>query len=434
LATIKPELFWKIAYRKIDAGTADVNEIQKSKSDSKLPLPSTPLPKGSMIGLVGGGQLGMFFTQAAQRLGYRVCCFCNRDDEPAARFADEVVCGSFDDDSAIEKISSLCDVVTYEFESIPPATLEAISSRCQLKPALNVVQTAQNRSFEKNFLREHGIPTSDFQIVDSFETFKSGMALLASDCVLKTSTEGYDGKGQWLVSADASDESLAEIYQETEGRHCTLEKLIDLDFELSMIVAGDQHDNFVTIGPVTNQHVNHILDLSWVEEGVDPVVVDRVNELARLVAEKFGLVGTFCVEFFVSKTGEVLVNEIAPRPHNSGHLTIDSYSLSQFDLQALAVSGHAIEVPVQQKPAVMLNLLGDLWNAGRPNFEAAIAEVSQSTGSEVRLHLYGKAEPRRGRKMGHVTILNPDLKVAIDASQQFRAAVTPSGSGANNLS
>lgn len=389
----------------------------------------TALPTGSMIGLVGGGQLGMFFTQAAQRLGYKVGCFCNRDDEPAARFADEVICGDFLDADAIDRFSRLCQVVTYEFESIPARTLAAIHAHCPVMPSLEVIKTTQNRAFEKRFLRKQNIPTSDFEIVDSLESLRAGVAALGCDCVLKTSTDGYDGKGQWRIAADSSPETLSEIHEQMDGRHCTLEKLIELDFEVSMIVAGDQHGNVQTIGPITNRHENHILDVSWIESELPGAIVNQVSDLAKRVAKEFSLVGTLCVEFFISKTGEVLVNEIAPRPHNSGHLTIDSFSHSQFDLQALAVTGNRIPCPVQKTSAVMLNLLGDLWQTGEPNFEQAIEKVRDTCDCEARLHLYGKAQPRPGRKMGHVTILNSDLQAAKDGAEKFRgtleAAVTP---------
>lgn len=383
-----------------------------------------PLPKGSIIGLVGGGQLGMFFTQSAQRLGYKVCCFCNRNDEPAARFADQVICAPFQDASAIERFSDLSAVATYEFESIPAETLEAIHARCPVMPSLEVIKTTQNRAYEKRFLRAHNIPTSDFEIIDSLESLRSGVKALGCNCVLKTSTDGYDGKGQWRIDGNASQETLAEVYRQVDDRHCTLEKLIDLDFEVSMIVAGDQHGNVETIGPITNRHENHILDVSWIENEICDSIANQVSELAKRVATEFSLVGTLCVEFFISKTGEVLVNEIAPRPHNSGHLTIDSFSLSQFDLQALAVSRHKIASPVQQTSAVMLNLLGDVWHAGRPNFERAIEQVRDLCGCETRLHLYGKSEPRAGRKMGHVTILNSDLTAAKNGADKFRSILS----------
>ena len=378
------------------------------------------LEKGTMIGLVGGGQLGMYFTQSAQQLGYRVCCFCNRDDEPAARFADQVICGPFDDASCIKELTAACSVVTYEFESIPAATLGAIDQSISLLPSLKVVQTTQNRALEKQFLRDHEIPTSPFAIVDSKESLIAGLQQLDSAAVLKTSTDGYDGKGQWKIGANASDADIERVWQEVDGRHCTLEKLVDLAFEVSMIVAGDQHDNVYTIGPMKNRHVNHILDLSFVDESVDPAILEQVRSLAIKVATEFALVGTFCVEFFISTDCEVLVNEIAPRPHNSGHLTIDSWSLSQFDLQALAVTGHPISQPKMLQPAVMVNLLGDLWADGCPEFEKIGSDLP---GTEMHLHLYQKAEPRPGRKMGHVTFVGDDLAQAIRNAEQFRVAV-----------
>ena len=376
----------------------------------------SPLPEGSMIGLVGGGQLGMFFTQAAQRLGYQVCCFCNRDDEPAASFADALVCGSFTDSSAIESLIAKCAAVTYEFESIPAETLAAIDQKVALMPSLAVVQTTQNRSFEKTFLRKHNIPTADFSFVETFEDLVDGLKTLNSAAVLKTACDGYDGKGQWKLQGSETTNELEQVWVEVADRNCTLERLIDLDFEVSMIVAGDQHGAIETIGPVHNQHVNHILDTSWIDHSVDEAVASEIRKIAIDIAQHFKLVGTLCVEFFVSKDGQILVNEIAPRPHNSGHLTIDSFSLSQFDLQALAVSGHKLTEPVELEPAVMVNLLGDLWTDGDPAFESA----AETLDCDVFLHLYGKKEARPGRKMGHATIVAPTQALAIENSKRYR--------------
>ena len=379
---------------------------------------ASQLPPDSLIGLVGGGQLGMFFTQAAQRLGYRVCCFCNHADEPAARFADEVICGPFADNSSIDALVNRCDVVTYEFESIPAATLAAIDARCSLLPPLNVVQTAQNRAIEKNFLRTHSIPTADFCIVESFDDLKNGLQTLGCASVLKTACDGYDGKGQWKLNGSESEEELESVWAEVDNRSCTLEKLIDLDFEVSMVIAGDQHGNVVQIGPIRIRHVNHILDTSWVEHSLDNKTEEAIRSISNQVAEHFGLVSTLCVEFFISKTEQVLVNEIAPRPHNSGHLTIDAFSLSQFDLQALAVTGHAFSDSKEVKHAVMVNLLGDLWDGQElPQFDEAAKHLGSC---EHHLHLYGKKEARVGRKMGHVTITGPSQESAIEAANKYR--------------
>ncbi|QEG22688.1 N5-carboxyaminoimidazole ribonucleotide synthase [Mariniblastus fucicola] len=377
---------------------------------------ASPLPEGSTIGLVGGGQLGMFFTQAAQRLGYRVCCFCNHEEEPAAKFADVVVCGAFSDRQAIEELVSNCDVVTYEFESIPPETLAMIAARTRLMPSLEVVQTTQDRALEKTFLREHRIPTSEFRVVKSLAGLSESLQQLNGAAVLKTARDGYDGKGQWKLRGDETPEQLGSIWNEVSDRKCTLERLVDLQKEVSMIVAGDQHGNIKTIGPMCNQHVNHILDTTWVDHSCEDSIGTRTRELSIEIARHFGLVGTFCVEFFINTEGEVLVNEIAPRPHNSGHLTIDAFSLSQFDLQALAVSGHEITEPIELEPAVMVNLLGDLWLQQEPAFEAAADELD----CEIFLHLYGKKAARAGRKMGHATIVAESLDAAIEHAKRYR--------------
>ncbi len=375
----------------------------------------SPLPEGALIGLVGGGQLGMFFTQAAQRLGYRVCCFCNRPDEPAAKYADEVISASFTDSGAIEQFVEKCNVVTYEFESIPTETLASIDERCTLHPSFEVIQTTQDRALEKAFLKASDIPTSDFFVIETFEQLLQAVETLGAS-VLKTARDGYDGKGQWKLSGSENKAELEAVWEQVAGRKCTLEKLINLKKEVSVIVAGDQYGNVQTIGPVCNEHVNHILDTSWIDsESSEPTGVQAV-ELAKRIAERFGLIGTLCVEFFIDTDGVVLVNEIAPRPHNSGHLTIDSFSLSQFDLQAIGVSGQTNSEPVELESAVMVNLLGDLWLDGEPAFDSA----SEETDCDVHLHLYGKKEPRAGRKMGHATLVADSLEKAIGCAKQYR--------------
>ena len=376
----------------------------------------TPLPEGSMIGLVGGGQLGMFFTQAAQRLGYRVCCFCNQETEPAARFADKVVCGPFADKDAIDSLVARCDVVTYEFESIPPETLATIDQKAALMPSLAVVQTTQDRALEKAFLKEHNIPTSEFAVVASLPELIEATQKLSGATVLKTARDGYDGKGQWKLGGDESEADLGSLWDQVADRKCTIERLVDLKKEVSMIVAGDQLGNIETIGPIQNHHENHILDTSWIDHGCEEDVANRTRELATQIAKHFGLVGTLCVEFFISTDGDVLVNEIAPRPHNSGHLTIDAFSLSQFDLQALAVAGHELSDPVELEAAVMVNLLGDLWSGSEPAFQMADDELDCT----VHLHLYGKQEARPGRKMGHATIVAETQSDAIENARRYR--------------
>ena len=374
------------------------------------------LEPGATIGLIGGGQLGMFFTQAAQKLGYRVVCFCQSKSEPIGKFADGLVLAPFDDVSAIEEFIEKCDVVTYEFESIPPATLAAVDQRCTLRPSLNIIHTTQNRAKEKTFLQENNIPTSPFALVNSREDLGAGVAQLGGDTVLKTASGGYDGKGQWSLTTDSD---LDAIWEATKGRHCTLESRVDLAFECSMIVAGDCDGNLSIIGPITNEHRNHILDVSYLEHELPADVVSKAQSITGQVAGHFDLVGTICIEFFISKSGEVLVNEIAPRPHNSGHLTIDAFSLSQFDLQALAVSGQAVSPSKEIRPAAMVNLLGDLWLNDSPDFGLAEQAIKRND-YQTHLHLYGKSEARAGRKMGHVTIVGESQKQVIADARLYR--------------
>ena len=374
------------------------------------------LKPGATIGLIGGGQLGMFFTQSAQKLGFRVVCFCQSQSEPIGKFADELVLAPFDDASAIETFIEKCDVVTYEFESIPPATLATVDQRCELRPSLRIVHTTQNRAKEKTFLKENNIPTSPFALVNSRESLEAGVAQLGGDTVLKTSSGGYDGKGQWSLTSESN---LDAIWEAAKGRPCTLESRVDLAFECSMIVAGDVEGNRSTIGPIQNEHRNHILDVSFVARELPAEVVSKAQSIAGQVADHFDLIGTICIEFFISKLGEVLVNEIAPRPHNSGHLTIDAFSLSQFDLQALAVSGQAVSPSKEIRPAAMVNLIGDLWLNETPVFELAEQAIKRD-GYDTHLHLYGKPEARAGRKMGHVTVVGQSQQQVIADALLYR--------------
>ena len=374
------------------------------------------LQPGATIGLIGGGQLGMYFTQAAQKLGYRVVCFCQSQEEPAGKFADDLVLAPFDDPSAIETFVEKCDVVTYEFESIPPATLAAVDQHCELRPSLSIIHTTQNRAKEKTFLKENNIPTSPFALVNSREDLEAGVAQLGGDTVLKTSSGGYDGKGQWSLTSDSN---LDAIWEAAKGRPCTLESRIDLASECSMIVAGDCDGNRSVIGPIQNEHRNHILDVSFVARDLAADVASKAQSISEQVADHFDLIGTICIEFFISKSGEVLVNEIAPRPHNSGHLTIDAFSLSQFDLQALAVSGQAVSPSKENRPAAMVNLLGDLWLNEAPVFELAEQAIKRD-GYETHLHLYGKSEARVGRKMGHVTVVGQSQTQVIADALLYR--------------
>ena len=242
------------------------------------------------------------------------------------------------------------------------------------------------------------------------------MAQLGGDTVLKTSSGGYDGKGQWSLTSQSD---LDAIWEATKGRPCTLESRVDLAFECSMIVAGDVEGNRSIIGPIKNEHRNHILDVSYVEHELPADVVSKAQSISGHVADHFDLVGTICIEFFISKSGEVLVNEIAPRPHNSGHLTIDAFSLSQFDLQALAVSGQAVSPSEEIRPAAMVNLLGDLWLNEPPDFELAQQAIKRD-GYDTYLHLYGKSEARVGRKMGHVTVVGQSQQQVIADALLYR--------------
>ena len=384
-----------------------------------LPRLDETLPCGATLGVLGGGQLGMFFTQAAQQHGFRVCCFTASDEDPAAQFADELVIGPFDEAPLIERFGKSAAVATYEFENIPPDTLRHVASLSPMAPGLHVIHSTQDRLREKRLLQEAGVPLAPFAAVESSEQLQAARRELGGgDFILKTATEGYDGKGQWALD-DRTDSR--EAWAAAEPNRCTLERRVDLQAEVSVIVAGDRFGGQTTIGPIKNHHRNHILDLSYVDTDLPAELARQAREYALQLAARFQLVGVVCVEYFLTADGQLLVNEIAPRPHNSGHLTIEGFSLSQYDLQALAVSGQAVSESLQSSPVAMANLLGDLWTNGDPAFEQAAAELGAvHPNCRIATHLYGKKQAKPGRKMGHVTVTAPTNAEAIDVALGFR--------------
>lgn len=372
------------------------------------------IPPGSTLGVLGSGQLGRMFAIAARRLGYRVHVLSPDDDTPTGQVADVEIRAAYDDLDSIAAFARGVSVVTFEFENIPAATTAAAEKFAPVRPAGNVLHVSQNRLREKTFLKNAGIPVTPFLAVGSQEDLLAGLVQFGYPAVLKTADWGYDGKGQVRVETP---EDAARIWPQYQGREAILEKFIGFVAEVSVIGVRGLDGSFVSYGPIRNSHANHILDVSVMPAGVSDQVARRAVEITREIFGRLEVVGVLCVEFFLDQRGELLVNELAPRPHNGGHLTIDSCTTCQFEQQVRSVCGLPLGSPQQHRPAAMANLLGDLWNSGLPNWDRALVLT------DVKLHLYGKAEPRPGRKMGHLTALADTSEQAVERVIAARAAL-----------
>ena len=377
-------------------------------------MTDAPILPGATIGVLGSGQLGRMFAMAARRLGYRIHVLSPDADSPAGQVADQEVVTSYDDLDAIRAFARGVDVVTFEFENVPAATADAAATLVPVRPAGSVLHVAQQRAREKGYLADHGFPVTPFAWIRSDADLDAAVRRVGTPAVLKTASFGYDGKGQQKV---ISDDHLRLAWDAMGRSEAVLERFISFDREVSIIVARGVSGWMNTFGLIENTHANHILDISVVPASVAPEIEARAARIARGVAESLGLIGVLCVEFFLTPDGELLINELAPRPHNSGHLTIDASMTSQFEQQVRAICGLPAGSTELLRPAAMANLLGDLWAEGEPNWAAACAMPG------VHLHLYGKSEPRPGRKMGHLTALASSPREARHRVQRARAAL-----------
>ena len=374
-----------------------------------------PILPGATLGVLGSGQLGRMFAMAARRMGYRVHVLSPESDSPAGQIADVEVRASYDDLDQVSRFARDVDVVTFEFENVPAPTAEAAARFAPVRPAGRVLHTAQQRAREKTFLRDHGFPVTPFAHVTTDDELVAAVETVGLPAVLKTAQFGYDGKGQAKVTTR---EEAVSAWQSMRRQEAVLERFITFEREVSVVAARGLDGWVASYGVIENAHANHILDVSVMPAGVTPVTERRAAEIARGVLETLDVVGVLCVEFFVTGDGELLINELAPRPHNSGHLTIDACMTSQFELQVRAVCGLPAGSVEQLRPAAMANLLGDVWSRGEPDWAAACALPG------VHLHLYGKTEPRSGRKMGHLTALASSPGQARDLAVNARRALT----------
>ena len=378
-----------------------------------------PILPGAAIGVLGSGQLGRMFAIAARRMGYRVHTFSPDQDTPTGQVADVEVTASYDDLDAVSDFARHVSVVTFEFENVPAPTAEAAARCAPVRPSGSVLHTTQQRIREKSFLTNAGLPTTPYREVRTLGDLDRAIAELGHPAVLKTAEFGYDGKGQFRIgSMDGGPDRTIEAWDAIGKQEAVLEAFIDFDCEISVVAARGEDGQFVHYGAIENQHSRHILDVSVAPARVSPKIAREAVELARCVLEKLQVVGVLCVEFFVTRDGALLINELAPRPHNSGHLTVDACVTSQFEQQLRAVCGLPLGSTEMHRPAAMANLLGDLWAQGEPDWRAACAFPG------MKLHLYGKLEPRPGRKMGHLTALNHDPEEAYRTVLEARKSLT----------
>jgi 5-(carboxyamino)imidazole ribonucleotide synthase len=408
---------------------------------------------GATLGVVGGGQLGAMFAMAAKRMGYRVEVFSDVADCPAAYHCDRVHVGSYDDAAALVAMARGLDVLTFEFENVSAEPLKALAGVVPVRPAPEVLFTTQDRGREKAFLVREGFACAPHRMVRSQKELHAAVAALGLPAVVKTAAFGYDGKGQQKLDAGAGPQEIDAAWDLLAGgmgggvlpsdegggvlpsgeekvvlpggvlpsgeEKCVLilEAWIDFQCEISVVAARGLDGSTAVFAPTRNLHSHHILDISSTPTGLSDAVMTTARHMAAAVLDRLEVVGVACVEFFVTRDGRVLVNEIAPRPHNSGHLTMAACHTSQFEQQVRAICGLPLGSTTQLAPAAMANLLGDCWANGEPDWAAALAVPG------VSLVLYGKGEPRPGRKMGHLTALADSVDEAIANVTRARSLV-----------
>ena len=372
---------------------------------------SLPILPGATIGVLGSGQLGRMFAIAARRMGYRVHTYSPEEDTPAGQVSDVEWSGEYGDLDHVAEFARCVNVVTFEFENVPADTAATAARYTPVRPAGTVLHTTQQRAREKTFLARAGLPVTPYRVVRSLEDLRLALVDLGLPAVLKTADFGYDGKGQVLIRRMSEAESAWAGLKTDET---VLEAFIDFECEVSVVAARGLDGTFVHYGVVENRHSQHILDVTVAPAMVGDRIAQDAVEITRTVLEKLEVVGVLCVEFFLTHDGKLLINELAPRPHNSGHFSFDACVTSQFEQQLRAVCGLPLGATTQMMPAVMANLLGDFWADGEPDWAAACAV------SGVNLHLYGKTEPRPGRKMGHLTALASNGQAAFEAAMTAR--------------
>jgi len=366
---------------------------------------------GSTLGMLGGGQLGRMFTVAARTMGYEVMVLDPDKGSPAGKLATKHLCADYADQTALDEIANGCDAVTTEFENVPASTLDALAKTCPVRPGAQAVTITQDRIHEKNFLRDNGFPTAPFAVINSFEDLENSISEIGTPSILKVSRFGYDGKGQFGINAESD---IKNAWETLEGEACVLEQRMPLDIEVSVVMARGLEGEVTTYPVAENIHEGGILDVSVVPARIDKATETKVTDMAKKIATALDYVGVMAVEFFISND-KLLVNEIAPRPHNSGHYTLDACVTDQFEQQVRAVCGLPLGDTRLLSPVVMINMLGDIWHGGEsPKWQKLLDHPN------VKLHLYGKHEARPGRKMGHFNVLASNIDDALSLANDLK--------------
>jgi len=369
---------------------------------------------GSTLGVLGGGQLGRMFTVAALTMGYRVIVLDPDKNSPAGMIASEHICADYRDAAALERMSRECAAVTTEFENVHADSLRILARHTVVRPSGDAVAIVQDRAREKSFLRDNGFATAPFAIVNTASDLEAALKVTGFPALLKISRFGYDGKGQ--VKVNSLDEARA-AFAAMGNEICVLEGFLPLVSELSVVLARDHAGRAACYPAAENRHRNGILDISMAPARVPQKIADQARDMAVGVAEKLHYCGVMAVEFFLLENDRIVVNEIAPRPHNSGHYTLDACLTSQFEQQVRALCGLPLGEPRLFSPVVMVNLLGDVWGDGQPDWEAILRHPN------IKLHLYGKLAARPGRKMGHFNCVAPTLDAALTLALEARQAI-----------
>ncbi len=368
------------------------------------PAAPAPILPGATIGILGSGQLGRMLTIAAKQMGYSVSIYSPDKDSPAGQVADREVVGAYEDLNAVRAFAQSVDVVTFEFENVPSATTRAAAEFAPVRPDGQVLHITQQRLREKTFLQDNGFPVTPFKRIVSLSELEAAAQELGLPAVLKTASFGYDGKGQVKLRAP---EDLPAAFAALKGAEAIYEAFVDFEKEIS-VVAARTLSGAVSAFPVfENAHADHILDVTFAPANIPAALAEEARRIAAGILEALKVVGLLTVELFVTRDGRILVNELAPRTHNSGHLTMDACVTGQFELQLRAVCGLPLGSTELHQPAAMANLLGHLWEPVEPDWAGALEDPG------VKLHLYGKAEARRGRKMGHLNAQGTTTEEAV---------------------
>lgn len=358
---------------------------------------------GATLGMLGGGQLGRMFTTAAQTMGYKVVVLDPDTNSPAGIIANQHICAKYSDEISLNQLAGLCDAITTEFENIPATTLAFLESRTIVHPSSQALRSTQNRIVEKQFIESLGIKVAPFAAIRSAEDIEAIAASFQFPAILKVANFGYDGKGQ--VVCETTDD-VRNAFEALDQVECVLEQRINLEREISTVLARSQSGDISNFPVAENVHVNGILHSTTVPSSIPEQQAQTAIQMADMIADGLGYVGTIAVEFFISTEGDILANEIAPRPHNSGHFTLDACQTSQFEQQVRMLCGLPAGDCDLISPVVMINILGDVWGSSEPNWDTLLSQPQN------KLHLYGKKEARVGRKMGHFNVLSPTIEKA----------------------